>query len=134
MATPLDNEGVEKQLRPITPVTEHPPLPDSGSSSKSVEPSRTPPGIPTSARQSYESPVRPTTEMVVPTESISSHVPAPSIEKPQRKKSSIRSVFGRLFGRKRKDGKPASGRAGQHQSVSFSPQECNPKQQNPDQK
>lgn len=51
---------------------------------------------------------------------------APSIEKPQRKKSSLRSVFGKLFGKKRKGSSPSSSkrasgtsdvRAGQHRSV-----------------
>ncbi|CZT01471.1 hypothetical protein WAI453_006930 [Rhynchosporium graminicola] len=58
--------------------------------------------------------------------SITSVPDAPSIEKPQRKKSSLRSVFGKLFGRKKKETSPSSSeraskasdvRAGQHRSV-----------------
>lgn len=53
---------------------------------------------------------------------------APSLEKPQRKKSSMRSVFGKLFGRKRRSspsGKDADKRssvirAEQHRSVCYS--------------
>ncbi len=60
--------------------------------------------------------------------SATSVLDAQSIEKPQRKKSSMRSVFGRLFGKKRKDStssdkRAASGssdiRAGQHRSVCY---------------
>ncbi|KAK0119190.1 hypothetical protein ONS96_012254 [Cadophora gregata f. sp. sojae] len=57
--------------------------------------------------------------------SIASVPDAPSIDKPQRKKSSLRSVFGKLFGKKRKGSSPSSSkrasgtsdvRAGQHRS------------------
>lgn len=59
--------------------------------------------------------------------SVAGVLDAPGIEKPQRKKSSMRSVFGRLFGKKRKDSTSsnmgASGssdvRAGQHRSVCY---------------
>ena len=54
-----------------------------------------------------------------------SQISAPSgssIEKPQRKKSSLKSVFGRLFGKKRKPSNASNGQNGsparQHRSVS----------------
>jgi hypothetical protein len=122
IATPLGLEDIEKQLRPPKP---HVNVQHEESISKEIEELSRP------AVQVPSSPTPPTSHSSVQQaaqatslKEATSH--EPSIEKPQRKKSTLRSVLGRLFGKKRKSDNstvsdrtaPASGKAGQHRSVS----------------
>jgi hypothetical protein len=78
------------------------------------------------AQSSAEEPLRRTTQPSALRISTASIPSGTSVGKPQRKKSSLRSVFGRLFGKKRKGGStsnekdqgPSGIRADQHRSAS----------------
>ena len=79
------------------------------------------------AQSSAEEPLRRTTQPSALRNSTASIPSRSSVGKPQRKKSSLRSVLGRLFGKKRKGGStssnekdqsPSGVRADQHRSVS----------------
>lgn len=134
MATPLGRDGVEKQLRfPNPPHTPRTPLPvdlakheEADVTGPVEEPTRAPPAPP-SLTPSHESTIQQTTYGPPLRDSgASNHQSGSSLEKPRRKKSTLRSVFGRLFGKKRKSSSSGNGRtedsarAGQHHSVSWS--------------
>ncbi len=132
IATPLGLDGVEKQLRlpntPRTPLPVDPAKHEEADLTDPVEePTRAPPPAPPSLTPSHESTIRQATYNSPLRESgASNHQSGSSLEKPQRKKSTLKSVFGRLFGKKRKSSSSAneniedSARAGQHRSVSCS--------------
>lgn len=127
IATPLGHEGIEKQLmmspapqRDITPLPEEEQV-----IPEPMEPTRAAPEVPPVTRLSYDVPARQTTEVnlgLVARDSTAT--PASELNKPERKKSTLRSVFGRLFGKKRKSGGTVSikaagaARHAQHHSVS----------------
>jgi hypothetical protein len=132
IATLVGTEGVEKQLhlrasaivRPNSKVnSQNIPSSDVAEPSTAEEPAPvTPPQpsyVPPSPPQRQPAPVR---------NSTTSKPSGSSEGKPQRKKSSLRSVFGRLFGKKQKTSPSTSPRipersdlrVGQHRSVSDS--------------
>ena len=127
MATPLGHEGIEKQLRldpaGVVDYDAQNAVQEQSHLDEPLVPSRAPPDVPGEPRLSYEMPVRQTTEInlgVVARSSTSTPASAPG--KPERKKSTLRSVLGRLFGRKRKSGgtvsrKRTASRTEQHHSV-----------------
>jgi hypothetical protein len=125
IAMPLGQEGLERELRAApTPLQVETVKQEEADISAPVEeqpraaPSEPPPTVP-----SHENPA-PQARQVSPLRGSGVSNPSgSSIEKPQRKKSTLRSVLGRLFGKKRKSGSSADGihasspRAGQHRSV-----------------
>jgi hypothetical protein len=125
VATPLNLEDIEKLLRPPRPhvnVQHEEPL-----SKEIEEPPRPAPQVPSlSTPPTSHSSVQQAAQATSLKEATTSTSHEPSMEKPQRKKSTLRSVLGRLFGKKRKSNDStasneaalASGRAGQHRSVS----------------
>ncbi|KAH8676672.1 hypothetical protein BGZ60DRAFT_262636 [Tricladium varicosporioides] len=136
IATPLGSEGMEQQMRQrlstatdlqnVSPKTGH-------ATADFTEPRKvTPPPV----QPMTESPPRRTNIPSAMRHSTASIPSKSSVGKPQRKKSSLKSVLGRLFGKKRKNGSlsslekthsPGDVRAGQHRSdptaLSRSPKE-----------
>lgn len=125
IATPLGTEGLEKQLQlrsssgltrsDSAVLAENTALTDFAEASRAKTPS--PP------QPSYAPPSPPQAQSTLPRDSVVSKPPSPNDAKPQRKKSSLRSVLGRLFGKKAKNGpspstNPPDWKAGQHRSVS----------------
>jgi hypothetical protein len=106
IATPLGVEGSEKQLQLRAP-------PISSPTVDALDDAIRERGSESTPRQSlHDPPINQQNTVRVSTNSVP---PASDEEKPQRKKSTLRGVFGRLFGKKRRD----KVRAGQHRSVSF---------------
>jgi hypothetical protein len=127
IATPLGHEGLERQPRaaPTPFQLEMAKQEESDISAPIEEPARAASSAPPSTVPSLETPA-PQARQISPMRG--SGVSNPSglaIEKPQRKKSTLRSVLSRLFGKKRKSDSSANGiretspRAGQHRSVSI---------------
>lgn len=128
MATPIGLDGNDKQLRlsPPRPQREISPQPEEEQPVLELpEPTRAAPEVPQASRLSYDIPARQTTEInlgLVARGSTSTRTPDPV--KPERKKSTLSRVLGRLFGKKQKSGGTVSGktanssRHGQHHSVS----------------
>ena len=128
VAVPIGFAGTGRQLRSPTPPFRQDFAQDEETkvSVPAQESSRTEISEPTSATASHEVPT-PRARRVSPLRgSDARNSPEQYVEKPQRKKSTLRSVFGRLFGRKRKSGSSAgvlqviSERADLHRSVSQS--------------
>jgi hypothetical protein len=131
IAMPLGQEGLEREpraaptpLQPEMAKQEEADLSTPYEDSLRAAPSQ-PPSQPPSMVPSLETPA-PQARQVSPLRG--SEVSNPSgltIEKPQRKKSTLRSVLGRFFSKKRKSDSSAnelhasSPRAGQHRSVSI---------------
>ena len=126
IATPLGVEGNEKQLhirRSTASGPDNGPLPNEGTTD-STDQTGTARSAPAVVGGSSQSSARQTAQPSTLRNSVVS-TPPESLGNLQRKKSSLRSVLGRLFGRKRKSnastvsGPQASDvRAGQHRSVS----------------
>lgn len=122
IATPLGAEGPEKQLRtsaiPRRNSSIHPA--EGVAVADFVEPAVAR-SIQNSARPSYESPIHQTRKPSPLRNSAGSAVPSKSSNgKPQRKKSTFRSVFGKLFGKKKPNRQSAetTREHRQHRSVS----------------
>jgi hypothetical protein len=128
---PMGQEGLEREPRaaPAPLQTETDKQEEAGLSAPDEEPSRAapslPPSQPPSTAPSLETPA-PQARQASPLRGSGVSNPSGStIEKPQRKKSTLRSVLGRLFGKKRKSDNSAnvlhasSPRAEQHRSVSI---------------
>lgn len=124
IATPLGTGGVEQTLgyRGSTGTDRSIQQPGLAASDRSDRAHST--SIP--AQSSTEEPLRRTVQPSPLRNSMASIPSGPSVEKPQRKKSSLKSVLGRLFGKKRKSGSTSSNekekstsglRADQHRSV-----------------
>jgi hypothetical protein len=125
IATPLGGEGAEKQLQLRTSANSRPnskvlseliestELAESSRAERTI-PSSQPPRTPSSPPQAQPEPIG------LPIASKTSEF---SQGKPQRKKSSLRSVFGKLFGKKQRNTRSpriperSSQRQGQHRSV-----------------
>jgi hypothetical protein len=132
IATPLGNEALERQFRlRASTASEHDHALQQTDDAvvAPLEPAGQAPSPPTQTTQvSQEAGVRRTNQPSALRNSQTSVPSGSSAGKPQRKKSSLRSVFGRLFGKKRKDSNSSSTReqgaggmrAGQHRSVSSS--------------
>ena len=137
IATPLGSEGVQESLQGRGSVVSGP---DSHGHKEesivtdSVDQSRTTRAILISNRPSDELSGRYINQPSTLRVSMRSVPSGHSEEKPQRKKSSLRSVLSRLFGKKRKSGSSVSVsgqnsdglRAGQHFSVRLRIQRCDP--------
>ncbi|EKD11834.1 uncharacterized protein L3040_008989 [Drepanopeziza brunnea f. sp. 'multigermtubi'] len=103
IALPLDAEGIER-LRASTPATNEPDKtsPPNGNAVSEFTPPREAPSPP------HEAQIRRATQGHKPNQpsrlrnSVTSVPHSASTEKPQRKKTSMRSVFGRIFGKKQK--------------------------------
>lgn len=124
MATPLGTDGIDKQLSmPVRAST--------GSGRPGGSPSRDISATVSSARPSYEAPVGPIRHTNQPSNLRNSVISVPEENEPkspQRKKSSLRSAIGKLFGKKRKSTASDLNRSGtranelrngQHRSVSI---------------
>jgi hypothetical protein len=127
IAMPLDQEGLEREPRAApTPLQLETVKQEEADVLASVdEPSRAAPSTPPSMAPSHENPA-PQARQVSPLRGSGVSNPSgSSMEKPQRKKSTLRTVLGRLFGKKRKSDNSANGhhgaspRAGLHRSVSM---------------
>ena len=135
IATPLGTEGIEKQLHSrASPVTRPRSSVQSDKISEAGLEESTPERTPSVPPQPSYSPPAPPHIQPSPLRNSITSVPSGSNEgKPQRKKSSLKSVFGRLFGKKQRNGSasgpraqgPSSVRAGQHRSVSILPSQRN---------
>jgi hypothetical protein len=123
IATPLGHEDIEKQLRSPIPhrdVQHEEPL-----SREVEEPSGPAPQV-LSTPSTSRSPVQRTAQATPLREATAGDPSKSDMEKPQRKKSTLRSVLGRFFGKKRKSVSSTvsngtavgSERAGHHYSVS----------------
>lgn len=127
-ATLKGYEGLEKPLYHGTTPSPHPSsIRNDISATDFVEPARPAPPIPTSVRQSSEMPAsQPARPRESSQQSMGSCPSRASTGRPQRKKSTMRSVLGKLFGKKQKNYSCTSShhpadrvRAGQHRSVSL---------------
>jgi hypothetical protein len=127
IAMPLDEESLEREPRAApTPLQlETAKQEEAGISAPAEELSRAAPSAPPSTAPSHENPA-PHARQVSPLRGSGVSNPSgSSIEKPQRKKSTLRSVLVRLFGKKRKSDSSAKRlhgalpREGQHRSVSI---------------
>jgi hypothetical protein len=131
IATPMGHEGVEKQLQMPKPSEEKPaqqpvqqrPLTPS-STYEDIDPVRKTPDTQAASQLSHESPTARTEGSSVNPESKMASVRQQSPEKSQRKKGSLRSILGRIFGgKKRKNttssplGRRENGHIDQHRSV-----------------
>ena len=127
IAMPLEREGLEREPRaaPNPLQLETVKQEEADISAPVEELSRVAPSAPSSTAPSHENPALQVRQVSPLRESGLSNPPGSSIGKPQRKKSTLRSVFGRLFGKKQKNDSSAnrlheaSPRAGQHRSVSI---------------
>ena len=126
IAMPLGHESLEKEPRaaPNPLQVESSKEEEANTPAPDEEPSRAAPSIPQSMAASLEDPAPPAMEDNSLRGSGVSNPSRSTAEKPQRKKSTLRTVLGRLFGKKRKSGSSASGlheaspRAGLHRSAS----------------
>lgn len=127
--TDIDQEGAEKQQRsPSTPLpldtSQHEKAEEADITVPAEESLRPSPPLPEPTVPSQETPIYQARQVSSLRGSGASNPSGSSLEKPQRKKSTLRTVLGRLFGKKRKSGGSANGipeesaRAGQHRSVS----------------
>lgn len=112
IATPIAVEGIEKQLGHTPPARPTTPNPATGIAiSDFQEPMRPAPKPPVQAvRDSPQAPSRDTNGSSNLRTSYASNRSTQNSGKPQRKKSSFKTVFGRLFGKKRKSAASASPR------------------------
>lgn len=127
VAAPLGHDGLGLQLgAPPAPLQADTTQYERGDIPAGAErPSKAVSSVPSSAVPSHETPISQARQASPLPGSGVSNPSASSIEKPQRKKSTLKSVLGRLFGKKRKSassvnvGREDSPRAGQHRSVSI---------------
>jgi hypothetical protein len=130
IATPLGHEDFERHLRsPPTPlqvdIAQHEKPEEEDMPAPAEELSRAAPSVHTSTVPSQETPIPQARQSSPLRGSGVSNPSGSSLEKPQRKKSTLRTVLGRLFGKKRKSDSSAnriqeeSARAGLHRSVSI---------------
>jgi hypothetical protein len=137
IATPVGAEGIEKQLQLRSSVLARPEsaaMIERSTPTHQGEPAIAEEG-PSTSQPSFYQPSNSATTHTASTAvatSVNSIPPVTSLPptsdgKPQRKKSSLRSVFGKLFGRKsrsdanRRSGDQSEVRAEQHRSVSLEP-------------
>jgi hypothetical protein len=110
IATPLGTEGIDKQLQLRASGLANPTsAAQQASRLPLAEPIATETSANTPPQHAYEAPVLPTAQSVPSRVSAASNPSVPGEDKPKRKKSSLRAVFGRIFGKKQKNGPQARG-------------------------
>ena len=125
IATPIGRESLDRQSRfPGLSVDPRRSGNDVTLNADQARPTKTPS---TNSKHTSEEPIPPIEQPAPLRTSMGSVRSRTSIQKPERKKSTLRSVFGKLFGRKRKSSTSPSRqrdsqdlRAGQHRSVCIS--------------